>query len=146
MVLWVALAGPESLWVGAGFAALGVLAGAWLVPGEPHAWRPLRLVGFAAYFVRESWNGGVDVARRAFDPALPIAPALVEHRLRLAPGMAQTAFVCICSLLPGTLSVAVHPERDLLLVHALSPDAASQLDVLEERIAWLFAAPLPPQP
>lgn len=140
--IWFALDGIGSPLTGLLFSVAGAATGAWLAPGVPYPWRPLRLIAFSAWFVRKSWAGGVDVARRALAPSLPIEPCWQEYRLRLGPGLPRTAFVSVISLLPGTLSVRVLPEHDVLLVHMLVPGSADELDDLEARIARLFSVPL----
>jgi multisubunit Na+/H+ antiporter MnhE subunit len=46
---------------------------------------------------------GVDIARRAFDPRLPLEPGFVVYRPRLPAGLARYLFTSYKSLLPGTV-------------------------------------------
>jgi multicomponent Na+:H+ antiporter subunit E len=137
-LVWIALDGPGNLAIGAVFALLGAGVGAWLTPGEAYPWRPMRLAGFFAWFVRESFRGGVDVAWRALHPRLPVSPRLVDYRLKLPPGLPRSMMVGVISLLPGTLSVQLR-EDGHLQVHALTPRAADGLAELERRIGHLFS-------
>lgn len=139
---WCALDGLASAWIGAGFALAGAVFGAWLAPGEVYRWQPLRLLMFFLWFVVASWRGGVDVARCALAPRMAIAPTMRQHRMRLPEGLPRTLFVAILSLLPGTLSVALDTEGAVLDVHCLTPSAGDGIDLLERRLAWLFAVPL----
>lgn len=143
MVAWLALDGTGSLLVGAAFAAIGALVGSLLVPGEAHRWRPLRLLGFAAWFLLASWRGGVDVLRRAAAPALPVSPRLHRHRLALPPGLPRTVFISVLSLVPGTLSVDLEEAGGILVVHVLAAEAVAGVAALERRVAWLFSLPVP---
>jgi multicomponent Na+:H+ antiporter subunit E len=138
VVVWLALAGIDAIVLGLLFAALGAVLGAWLVPGEPYPWRPLRLAAFGMYFLRESLRGGVDVAWRVLHPRMPIDPVYVAHRMRLPPGLPRSVFVATVNLLPGTLGVRVDADG-VLRVHALVPGAADELDVLEQHIHRLFS-------
>lgn len=138
MLLWFALDGLESPLVGLVLAAAGAGLGAWLAPGESYPWRPLRLLGFFAWFVRESLRGGLDVACRALQPRLPIAPRLVEHHIGLPAGMPRTVMMSVLSLLPGTLSADLD-EQGRLSVHALMPEAMAGVAELERRVAHLFS-------
>ncbi|MCC5794628.1 MAG: Na+/H+ antiporter subunit E [Chromatiales bacterium] len=140
--IWFALDGPGSPLTGLVFAVAGAATGAWLAPGVPYPWRPLRLLAFTAWFLRKFLAGALDVARRALAPSLPIQPCWQEYRLRLGPGLPRTALVSVISLVPGTLSVELEPERDVLIVHRLFPGSTDDLDDLETRIAWLFSVPL----
>lgn len=143
---WLALAGFDDWLVGALLVTVAAAFGAWLAPGEVHRWRPLRLLGFAAWFVWTSWRGGVDVARRAMAPSLPVAPQLHRHRLVLPPGLPRTMFIAVLSLLPGTLSVDldINDDRgDVLVVHVLAAEALASVFVVEQWIGWLFSLPEP---
>lgn len=143
--------------------ALLLLAGAWwvLTEGEPAwgiglpvvflagaaAWyvrAPGRLrvsfagaLRFVPYFVRQSLWGGLDVARRALDPRMPLDPALLVYRLRLPPGPARVFLADIVSLLPGTLSAELAGDRLRLHVLDRAP-APAAVRTLEERVADLF--------
>jgi multicomponent Na+:H+ antiporter subunit E len=137
LIVWLALDGTATLWVGAIFSVLGAAAGAWLVPGEIYPWRPLRLLLFFLYFVRDSILGGMDVAWRAFMPRLPIQPGLVELKLWLPPGLPRTVLIAVVSLVPGTLSAEL--ADDTLHVHALTPGASRSLPALQRRVGRLFS-------
>jgi multicomponent Na+:H+ antiporter subunit E len=65
---------------------------------------------------------GVDVARRALDPRLPLRPGFVTYAPRLPPGGARDAFCALASLMPGTLPADTN-EDGTLLVHCLDRTA-----------------------
>jgi multicomponent Na+:H+ antiporter subunit E len=136
-LVWLALDGPGNLWLGALFSCLAAAVGVWLAPGEVYPWRPLRLLLFILFFLRESFRGGVDVAWRAMLPGMPIEPTFVEFPLNLPPGLPRTVMVGVISLLPGTLSVDL--DQTTLRVHALTPAAADNLPQLQRRIRHLFS-------
>jgi multicomponent Na+:H+ antiporter subunit E len=138
ILVWLALDGPDNALAGVLFAALGAAAGTWLAPSQAYPWRPLRLLRFFAYFVRESLRGGLDVAARALHPRLPIAPEVYEHRLRLPAGMPRTLMVSVVSLLPGTLSAGIDVQGRLI-VHALTSGSLAGVTELERRVAELFS-------
>jgi multicomponent Na+:H+ antiporter subunit E len=136
LVMWIALDGLANVWLGVIFAGLGTAAGAWLVPGDPYPWRPLRMLQFLGYFLRASFIAGLDVARRALHPRMPISPTFSELELSLPPGLPRTMFIAVISLMPGTLSVNLLGDK--LEVHALTPRAAESLPDLQRRIGRLF--------
>jgi multicomponent Na+:H+ antiporter subunit E len=117
-----------------------------LVPWPVRLARPLALVRFAGWFLVQSVRGGVDVARRALSPSLPIEPELLELTTRLPPGAARVLLADVTSLLPGTLSVDLDGDR--VLVHALSggPAVTADFRVLEARVAELLGLPPPEGP
>ena len=146
-LIWFVLAGgaPSSWIVGVPAIATALLL-ARRVEVATAPWRldPAGVLRFAAFFLRESVRGGIDVAGRVSARRLRVAPGLVRYRWRLAPGdPARTTFVLCVSLLPGTLVVAAG-ERDLL-IHALdaTTPVAGELAALEQHVAGLFALPLP---
>jgi multicomponent Na+:H+ antiporter subunit E len=55
------------------------------------------------HFVWQSVLAGIDVARRAFDPRLPLQPGFVACPLGFPEGMARNVFATIVSLMPGTV-------------------------------------------
>ncbi|MFZ5477373.1 MAG: Na+/H+ antiporter subunit E [Myxococcota bacterium] len=88
------------------------------VPSAPApSWSATGLLGYGRVFLVGSVLGGIDVARRALAPRLPIAPTILRYPLRLATGPARRLFMGTLSLMPGTLSVRL--DGDSLDVHVL---------------------------
>ena len=75
-------------------------------------------IKFALHFFYQSVVAGVDVARRALDPRLPLRPGYVRFPCRLAQGPARSTFCTLASLLPGTVPVASN-QSGVVLVHCL---------------------------
>ncbi len=107
--LWIVLirsAAGADLAVGALTAAVATWASLRLLP--PAAGR-VRFAVLAAHLPRFLWQSvvaGVDVARRALDPRMPLRTGLVTYRTGLPRGPARTSFASITSLLPGTVPLA----------------------------------------
>jgi len=141
LVVWIALIGrkPEDLVVGMLTAAAATWLSLLLLPPRPRTSRVsiLALLRLAAHFLRQSVVAGLDVARRAFDPRMPLRPGFVSYPLSFPPGPARNIFASWTSLLPGTVPVA--DDGETLLYHCLDvgQPIAKQLGVEE---AWL--APL----
>lgn len=138
--VWWSLARPRS---GIGVAAvIGIGAGMVLyvgLGGRSRTRPTLRgILRFTPFFVGQILRAGVDVSRRALAPSLPVDPDLVEYRIRLPEGIARIFFVNSVSLLPGTFSAQLSPDR--VTVHRIAPDVASDrtLRRLEEEVADLF--------
>jgi multicomponent Na+:H+ antiporter subunit E len=141
-LIWLALNGSTDWVLGMGFSALGAVIGTALAPGEPSRWRPWQVLSFAVFFLRESLRGGLDVARRALHPGLPVQPHFVDHALRLPAGPPRTLMVGLVGLLPGSMCADLDLTRNVMRVHLLSEDAGGGLDELESRIAALFGLEL----
>jgi multicomponent Na+:H+ antiporter subunit E len=119
-VLWTLLSGGAPADLPAGVVATG--AAAWasirLLPPGSGRLRPGPLARFAVHFLGQSAVAGIDVARRALDPRLPLRPGFVIYRTGLPEGAARHAFTSLMSLLPGTVPVGTD-ERGGLIIHCL---------------------------
>ena len=137
-VLWTMLTGgnPADLVTG----AVAAVAATWtslrlLAPGTSRV-QPGALARLALRFLRQSVVAGVDVARRALDPRLPLHPGFVVYPVSLPPGPGQNMFTTLMSLLPGTVPTGPG-ERGGILVHCLDVEqpVATQLAEEEEVFA-----------
>lgn len=142
-VAWIVAEGDLSGWtfllpILAGVATVDVIIAGW----QPWRIRAVSAARLAVFFVWQSVRGGIDVARRAVHPRLPIAPTMKEFRWRLATPSARVLFANAVSLLPGTLAVNVFDER--LQLHVLDAGIAIEpaLRELEARIAALHGETL----
>lgn len=102
-----------------------------------HRWtrRVGALPAFAGYFVSRSLLGGLDVARRALDPRLPLEVCERPYDLTVRGDGARTLFVAVVSLLPGTLATGLAGQR--VKVHSIAGDPHAQLADLERQVARL---------
>ncbi|HYN78694.1 MAG TPA: Na+/H+ antiporter subunit E [Lamprocystis sp. (in: g-proteobacteria)] len=129
-VFWLLLSRPGAgttpelagdLTVGLVAAALATWASLRLSPPTPGRLRFRALARFALHFVWQSIVAGVDVARRAFDPRLPLKPGYLAYPVRLPPGPKRDAFGAVTSLMPGTLPVGTD-TNGALVYHCLDMD------------------------
>jgi multicomponent Na+:H+ antiporter subunit E len=100
---------------------------------------------FVRFFAVQSVLGGVDVALRALGPRVRIEPGIVRYHLRISGTLPRVFFANTISLLPGTLSSRM--VDDVIEVHALdaTQPVIDDLAEVEERVADLFGAQLPPR-
>ena len=131
---WLLLLEPESVapaaigidWAVGALAALAAAAlSLRLLPPARRALRLWPLLRYLLRFLVQSLLAGLDVARRALDPRLPVHPSLLQRPTALPPGTSRTLFGALSSQMPGTLTVDLEkPER--LLYHCLDrPDRAA---------------------
>jgi multicomponent Na+:H+ antiporter subunit E len=128
-----------ALWRGTAFFLLWMLLMQSLKPGDlaigafacvAATWLSLRLLppssgclhfrqllALLPHFVWESVLAGIDVARRALHPGMPLRPGFVTCPLGFPPGFARNTFATITSLLPG--SVAADEAEGMLAYHCL---------------------------
>ena len=105
LMFWVALIGFSfsALLVGCIAAGSATWVSLRLLPPTPQRVRLGALVLLLPRFLWQSLLAGWDVARRAFDPRLPLRPGFVAFRSAHAPGHLRNTFATISSLMPGTL-------------------------------------------
>ena len=71
-------------------------------------------VALLPHFVWQSILAGIDVARRVFDPRLPLSPGFVACPLDFPEGLARNSFATFTSLMPGTVPCG---EKDGALIY-----------------------------
>ncbi|SCK43673.1 multicomponent Na+:H+ antiporter subunit E [Variovorax sp. HW608] len=91
-----------------------------LMPPEVGYVRLLPLLAFVPHFLWQSVMAGVDVARRAMSPRMPLKDGFVACPVGLPPGLARNDFVSIMSLMPGSLPVG--ETADAVVYHCLDTD------------------------
>ena len=142
LALWIALIGVVwiDLPVGIGAAAGATWLSIRLLPPGESGLRLARLPRLVARLCWQSLVAGLDVARCAFSPSLPLQPGYALHATRLPRGPARNAFASMSSLSPGTVT-ARDDERGLLyhcldtrkaVLPALAADEAEFLSVLTQ--------------
>jgi multicomponent Na+:H+ antiporter subunit E len=145
-LFWLMLAGVNPADLPA--AALAVAAATWtslhLLPLGTWRVSPVGLARLLLRFPLQSIIAGMDVARRALDPRLPLRPGFVACPARLPPGTARDAFCTLTSLLPGTLPAGTGPDGRLL-IHCLDvgQPVATQLAREEALFADALGGGLP---
>lgn len=137
LIWWILTDGSTaSWWFGVPAVLLALITSIILLPPMHLVW--YECIKFVPFFLFSSLTGGIDVARRAFHPRLPIDPDIIEYPLRLPAGLPQVFMSNTVNLLPGTLSVAL--ERNILKVHVLDSqkDYLGELDAVEQHVARVF--------
>jgi multicomponent Na+:H+ antiporter subunit E len=119
-VLWATLIGtsPLNLLVGLPAAAAATWASLSLLPAGRRPVSPAGVMLLLARVPYQSLVAGIDVARRALSPDMPLQPGFISYATRLPPGPAPNAFRALVSLQPGTLPVSIEADGDIL-VHCL---------------------------
>ncbi len=94
---------PGNLVVGALAAAAATWVSLKLLPPVGGRVRVTVLLTLLPRFLWQSLAAGIDVARRAFSPRLPLAPGFVDYPVGLPRGSARNVFGLISSLMPGSV-------------------------------------------
>lgn len=141
--LWIVIdqsAKPANL----AFGVLATAAATWaslkLLPPSAGRVRLGALLLLLPRFLWQSLVAGINVARRAFSPSMPLAPGFVQYPTRLPRGTARNAFEAISSLLPG--SVPADETETHIEYHALdlSQPVVEQLAAEEQAYAKALVA------
>lgn len=114
--LWALLSGAEGWVFGVPLAALATFAG-YRLGLRCGTLRISVLPAFLAFFLRELFSGGWDVACRALHPRLPVAPGWQTFNLTCRDPRVRLLLSALVGLLPGTLSS--HHQDQILHIHAL---------------------------
>ena len=138
-VWWVLSEGEGTSWrIGVIAVGLTTTASLALVPGALPRLKVLPLLRFIPFFIARSVQGGIDVARRAFQPVPALAPTFKSYSVAGMSLAERVAFTMICGLIPGTLSVRL--DGEMLRLHVLDeamPVMEAFADV-EARLAPIF--------
>ena len=139
-LLWLALTGgAASAWIDGAVAA--VAAGALsvgLYPVDRQGVQIWRAALFAPTLLARGFLGGLDVARRAIDPRMPVKPGWIRFRLGNLNDEANALLGGVISILPGTLSAG--PQDRQMDVHVLNSSGfdLAELATEERRVLALF--------
>jgi len=98
------------------------------------------LAELALRFLHQSVIAGLDIARRALDPRLPLRPGFVIYPVGFPPGPARNMFTTLMSLLPGTVPTGSDEHRGVL-IHCLDVEqpVIRQLAAEEDVFARVIA-------
>ena len=140
LLTWTVIAGASPPDLPAGIIAAGIAAWASVLvrPPRKQPVSPAPLLRLGGRLLVQSVVAGWDIARRAFDPVLPLKPGLVRFPSRLAPGPAQAAYSTIISMVPGTLPLGPAPDGSLL-VHCLDTTQPVAAGLARDEALWLRA-------
>lgn len=138
MILWLVLmpsAKSADLVVGSFAAIAATLTSLRLLPPTAGRVHFGALFAFVPHFLWQSVIAGLDVARRAMSPSMPLQPGFMPCRVGFPPGLARNEFAAITSLLPGT--VPVGEEENAIIYHCVdvSQPIAQQVADEEQRLA-----------
>jgi multicomponent Na+:H+ antiporter subunit E len=124
---------PSNIAPGIGAAVLATWVSLVLLPPDPvlaHI-RPLAVLGLAVRFIGTSVVAGLDIARRAFSPSLPLKLGYHHYPVGLPPGTSRNLFMSVTSLMPGTLPAGTD-ESGRLIYHCLDVDQPVLQELAQE--------------
>lgn len=108
----------------------------------PNSFNGFALLKFIPFFIKHSLSGGIDVARRAFRPSLPLNPDMITFETTLSSGLPRFFMLCVINLLPGTLTTIY--EANHLQIHILDKQSnfMQELKTIESHVAAIFSISL----
>lgn len=129
--IWFVLTnGDTSSWMfGIPFTAFAALVSSAMSPITRFPVRPLAVIRFFVYFLRNSVVGGADVAFRVLQPRMPLSPGIVVCSLRLPTPATRALVAYTVSLLPGTLSSGL--EDEAIALHVLDTEQPVMAEIIK---------------
>jgi multicomponent Na+:H+ antiporter subunit E len=141
-VVWMIMAGGQLADVAPGIvvAVLATWVSLALLPLDPGfaEVRPLAVLRLALRFVWGSIVAGLDIARRAFSPSLPLKPGYLNYPVGLPPGTSRNLFTSVTSLMPGTLPAGTD-ESGRLIYHCLDVEQPVLQELGQEEARFVAA-------
>jgi len=140
---WVLLSGHFSaLLLGSGVLSvllvMSLVTRADRVDREPIVLYPsLGLIGYCAWLMWCVVRSNIDLARRIWDPTLPIHPSWVRLDIKVSTPLEKALYANSITLTPGTLTTDVRDDH--FMVHTLSKESVCELHdgEMERRIRRL---------
>ena len=131
MAFWIVLSGHfefHLLVMGAASSALATVVAVRMRIVDAEGFPIHKIFSFFAYIPWLLWQivlANIDVARRVWSPTLPISPCMFRVPYETKTDLGTVTYANSITLTPGTVTVRV--EKDTLLVHALTTEAAESL-------------------
>ena len=143
LALWLIIdqsAKPANLLFGLVATAAATWTSLHLLPPATGRVRIFALLRLLPRFLWQSTVAGLDVARRAFSPRMPLSTGFIDYPVGLPRGSARNAFELISSLLPG--SVPTNENDTVIEYHCLdvTQPVAEQLAAEERAYAPALVA------
>ena len=146
--VWMALTGHFSFgnfFVGFVFSSLSLWIG-YIPEQQPISiqfWRIFRLIELTLFFLVELFKANLNVAHEVITPGFSMQPAIIAIPLDLKSDLGITILANMITLTPGTLSLDVSPQKNMLHVHAMyvKDVEAFRLDIkerFERRVMEVF--------
>jgi multicomponent Na+:H+ antiporter subunit E len=115
--LWLVTSGfsISDLVLGLAVAVIAAITSGRLLPTAGVRLSPRGCVELALRLPLQIGIAGVDIARRALSPDLPLRPGFVGYTSHLPDGMPRRAFTVVVSMQPGSVPIAGHRSGDFII-------------------------------
>ncbi|HOG46245.1 MAG TPA: Na+/H+ antiporter subunit E [Anaerolineae bacterium] len=124
-VLWMSLQGQFNsghFLVGFVIGYLILLAARPVLPESSYTRKVWQVSSLVLYVIGNILEANVQVAKRVLSPRLDLKPAVVAVPLRARTDLEVTLLANLITLIPGSVSVDISPDRSTLYVHVMSLD------------------------
>jgi multicomponent Na+:H+ antiporter subunit E len=89
------------------------------LPQKLYFGKVIPIVRLIILFFKELILSSISVAKEILRPKLNIRPGILAVPTKLKSDFEVTLFACLISLTPGTLTLEVSPEGDVLYIHCM---------------------------
>lgn len=139
--LWLVISGFSSsdLAIGLAAAVIAAWVGSRLLPSDAIRLNLRACVQLALRLPFQIAVAGMDIARRALHPDLPLKPGFIEYTSHLPEGVSRNAFTVLVSMQPGSVPIAGHRRGDFM-IHCLDETrpVGAALEADEARLSRAF--------
>jgi len=141
--LWMCMWGLFDIWamfagILIGYLLLAAVSRTWHPDGKGYGSKFLNLVFFGFYFIRILIVANLTVAKEVITPKLTMTPRFIRYPVKGMTPLQITALANSITLTPGTLTVDVLDNDQVLLVHCMYAKdrqaAINELDELRNRL------------
>ena len=141
--LWMCMWGLFDVWTMLagfifGYLLLGAVSRTWYPDGKGYGSKLWNLVSSGIYFVRILIVANLTVAKEVVTPHFYMTPRFVRYSVKGMTSLQITSLANAITLTPGTLTVDVLDNDEVLLVHCMyaqdRESAISELDELRDRL------------
>ncbi|MDP5272754.1 Na+/H+ antiporter subunit E [Chengkuizengella axinellae] len=102
------------------------------IPGPFYFKKIVAIVKLIFLFLKELVLSSVFVAKEVLRPKLRMRPGIIAVPTCLKSDWEITIFACLITLTPGTLTLEVSPEGDVLYIHSMDvPDTEEFIDQIK---------------
>jgi multicomponent Na+:H+ antiporter subunit E len=115
----------QNTWDGGTFI-IGYLVGLGLIfvlrrflPRELYFRKVIAVTKLIILFIKELILSSMFVAKELLRPKLNIRPGIIAVPTKLKTDWELTIFACLITLTPGTLTLEISPEGDVLYIHSM---------------------------
>jgi len=102
------------------------------IPGRLYFGKLFAIFKLILMFIRELILSSLNVAKEILRPRMIIRPGIIAVPTQLRTDIEVTLFACLITLTPGTLTLEISPDNDVLYLHCIDiHDVQESVDAIK---------------